>query len=600
MLTAGQVLTLRQRGGFGLVLGLALFFLLVAGVIALALGQRGTGVTAEVRAAAQVARARQAATAALEELAFVVAARANAPGDPLGSSLRTTALTAGGAPVPLPVGIGDLAGYLALVAPAYEGVTLTGASATVIGGRVFRTSSLPFHGEHYGTLELTAEVTIARRGAPASRISAQRWLEFKVLCPTVPPPFDRMRLAMQDPGGWCTAHAVYDKDQPALTDVNRLLDRILLDFDEARLKIRELRENDKKIPAIGVGADFKREIKEGTAEVERMLAGAAALETYWRSGPPVVDLRYFFAPQLRYVLKGDVDGVTLNLPQVLNDLAPRRLVESRALDATRRELEAQINRGAYDAALPTGQRSRRETKVQLTTDIQLLTELKRIQEAFTLRVGQTEINRTFGPHLALLSDGADNSYARDGSTLAVSAGRLTHAVSEPGVKANLTALARAYGGKLSGLVVVRNPTEELALTAADAADLAAPGTRLTLVVRGNLDVDALAVPPGAGVLTLIGHGRVRARGDLGAALMALGSLEPTGPLTVRGHLFLRDNGTFSGATPEDVMQRIKVIEDPRFWSWDPAKGEQVDPRSLQVFIGPRVIHETAVQQAVGG
>ena len=72
-----------DRRGFGFVVGLALLFVAVFSLIALALGQFESEVAGEVRAGDDVLRGRVLAQAALEELFFQLSVRVNDRGDPL-------------------------------------------------------------------------------------------------------------------------------------------------------------------------------------------------------------------------------------------------------------------------------------------------------------------------------------------------------------------------------------------------------------------------------------------------------------------------------------------------------------------------------------
>jgi len=589
---------LTRRRGFGIVIGLAVFLVLVLSVVSLSLGRLGSSVKLDVQAGQEVSRARFLAQAALEELAFRIPVAANDPTSAVHRLFRQGAFDARGGSLDV---IPDLARARPWLKTFYDpaselstspDVTLTGVVARILHTRYFRCTSAPQHEDLYGTLGLEAHVAIRRGRGVATEIVADKWLEFKVVQPGLTAPFSELSLAMIEPEPWVHAHARFSSKDPR-EDSNQLVLAILQgDIPEARRQIAKLKGLLEKLR--GQDSQLEAEVDGGVKEAEQLLAASEPLITAWQSGPPPeADHRFFANPHVRYLMHGDAALDDVNLPAYLAQAAPQRLALDDRTNALRAQLDAAVRGNAIDGVRRVAHPLRQSSTDQLKLDLEILGTLRRVNLAFVRRVGGAEV-ANFDFHRNVLAQGFDLQARPGPGGTAVFAGRITHAVERPGVKQRFLSLLAAYGQPFNGIVQVRNVGEDLVLTA---ADLPSFRGRMTVAVQGNLSLADFRVAAG-GVVCFVCQGKLRARGQVDASLVALSSFEATGPLTVRGGLLLDRDCFRGGARPELLLQGVRVQDDPAMRVLD-ADLLTVRPESYRVIFGPHPVYETSLRQQAG-
>ena len=587
------------RDGFGLIIGLALFLVLIAGAASFSLSHRGSQVLVEVRTGQDVTGARLSAQAALEELAFSITSRANDPASPYFDVFRQKLLDA--VPIELPATVDQLTHHARNVATAYPRTRLIRVKATVTNRLFYRDSKKPWLADAYGTLVLSTRVQVLRGTTVASEIVADRSLEFKLLRTTPTPPFSQFPLTLVNPAGWFDAHARFDST-PA-EDAETLIRSMVNDFKSAEQQTVDLK---KAIPEVEKASkEAAAEIQTWISAVNVVLDANKELREWWTPGSAALEnVRYFRLPQLRYLLSGDVDCEEVNLPQKLLTKALPRLAQHDQYEKGRQELKAKLDANDVQGSIAAFKNVRTQLTALLDADAKLLVELRTLQERFTRKVGSNMLEEpnkgVFGPYVSALRTGNDTEYTQTPGATRVAAGRVTHELSSPDARRNLMDLLDQYGPTLSAIIDVRNAGEELVITGAD-APLARISGRVTLVVRGDLNVSNLKLtgagghPPG--LLTIICHGRLRAQGRVDAALAALKQFEPTGPLTVAGPLYLHGSVFDGDIEPEKVLAGVKIKEDQRFHALDPAN--KALPSGYRVLFGPYPFGDTWARVAPG-
>jgi hypothetical protein len=577
----------RARRGFGIVIGLTLLFVMIFAVGGASLGGLGARVKGTVKTGQEMARAHAMARAVVEELAFLVQTSAASATSPVGQMLRdvTVRLPAEGLALPVPIGPDGPPVFAKEVAPAYPELKLVSASAKLIDIRAFRTTLLPWHGDHYGTVAIEARVGQRRGG---TEVIAERWLEMKVVRAGPTPPFDVTTLAMIDPWGWCHGKARYHA-QTTDENANQLVGEIMLDVAEARKQVVELKQKITQFE--GLSPEAAAEARAGVAEGEAALAANRELIGWWEGPNPEPDHKFMRTPHIRYVLSKGIEGDEVNLPLVYATHTPTRLKESQETDQLRTQLPKIQSAGE---ALRVVRALRRSSLALFKVDMLILTEMRRIQELFVRRVGPTQM-QVFSPHLSILRNGHEDRTALSGGAASFSAGRVTHRVRGGGANAGLAKLLATFGKPFTGIVDVENQGEPLALP----GPLAGFEGRLVLIARGDVNVSGLAMGQGggkpAGMVTIICHGMLKASGQVEASLVALDRFATGGPLTVKGNLFIdgyQGQAFRDGTAPQDVLRGITIVEDPRLRSLDPANfGGPPRPDSYRVLFGPRPVRD---------
>jgi hypothetical protein len=639
------------RRALGVVFILTFVILLVLAGVLVSQGFLGAGVGEQVRRSIRAEEAAMLAESFADEALVRIALDAN--GGPDGTARTETFRRFRDPRAARPPDLGfdvpvpelPAAGRLLAAHPLHRSPP-PAVSARVRFQRYFYSDGVAEHDERFGTLEVAATVSYPRdRGTAQRRLT--KWVEFKVVKPGPPAPFDRTPLFIHDPEAFVNAHARLpgsgrDSANDVMSDAATVLrdlpgevaerlrrvDQHLADIRRAlatggipssiRRRLRDLEDHLQQVRAALVEASgaVRQALEDNRVHVTNALSRLLLRPDEPRLfGWPFV---MYFWNWTRSQPRFELDRI--NLPALTRSFVPVKIRADRehtraraAWQQLETSVEQQLRAGqvpSVDLATP-GRALASAMLGRARAQAEVLRAYREFQASHVEWAGEDRV-RVFERCLALLAEDVwANGLTAGGALRAGKAQILLDAGAPPAAAASPDALARRlhevldrYGPPFSGIIHVQNaggPALVLDSTREATARWGRFSGRLVLAVSGDCTLrDVVRADPARDMLTVVCYGTLTIGGRVESSLVpwrSLHRLPPAGGQTTRivGNLILTDRAFRDpDVPPEKVLERIVLERDDRIPSWDDRAGNK--PEHSSVLFGPVPVYVASPRQ----
>jgi len=499
-------------------------------------------------------RALYLAQSAVDEAANALAQEINDPGSSVFEVFRSQEYT--GTEIAFDLEVPYFENFLSKYPEDYEGYQLfnDGVQARVTYQNYF--SGLPY--ERYGTLELSAQVTLRRGFGKKISRKVSYYEEFKTALMTTPRPFDQLTLYVNQIAGWVT---------PAFENGN---------IEASKKSIDPAVEG--STPAVRqYYLDYLTNFENETG---LDLPIFDELRTMMQTPPLNLDVPPLKVFPDSFVAISNLDSIEdmkkLNLPGLIGPL-------NEEIETMNQQMKQDAK--ALDNAIDSSN-SKSDAENKIKPAVKKLADTT--YEVTELHQRRFAIYKEFQSLITMASGGLqtrlENFYKKMEADKWQK--KAFHRIS--GGRTELEQLMAKYE-PLNGVILIQNDS------ALDLSGMSVRG-KLILVAAGDVNVNGLTVQdPSKDIVTVISYGIMKISGNIQANLVPVNQWQIIASNTqILGHLVI--NGVFD---PAQFQGRLQY--DPRIFSGTSTTSSDADSRKSYIFVGfgPRTMGSSVNRDARG-